>query len=269
MTLLVEATGPQALLQDGGRIGYAHLGVPRAGAFDKRSWHLANRLLGNSEDLPVVEALGGGFTARAQHHCTIAVTGAHGDVVVGGIGHAVNQPLHLRPGDKLQLSTPRLGLRYYVAIGGGFQARSVLGSVSRDTLGHLGPEVGDVLTAGPRAGRPTVDHTPPRTFSDVIEVRPGPDLPVHPLLDQQWDLDPQSNRIGVRLSGTPIPSPAASLPSRPMILGAVQLPPNGLPIILGPDHPTTGGYPVIAIVTARSMDDVAQWAGGPRRFRLA
>jgi allophanate hydrolase subunit 2 len=54
-----------------------------------------------------------------------------------------------------------------------------------------------------------------------------------------------------------------------MVLGAVQLPPNGLPIILGPDHPTTGGYPLIAIVTADSMDHVAQWAGGPRRFRLA
>lgn len=73
----------------------------------------------------------------------------------------------------------------------------------------------------------------------------------------------------MRLRGSPITAPTGSLPSRPMILGAVQLPPNGRPIILGPDHPTTGGYPLIAVVTVESMDDVAQWAGGPRRFRIA
>lgn len=269
MSLLIQATGPQALLQDAGRIGYAHLGVPRAGAFDRRSWHLANRLLGNPEALPVLECLGGGFSVEAQEHCTIAVTGAHGDVVVDGTAHSVNQPLHLRPSSRVELRTPRLGLRYYVAISGGFQAEAVLGSVARDTLGRIGPEVGQTLRCGPGAGRPIIDHTPPRTFSETFDVLPGPDLAVQPLLDREWDLDPQSNRIGIRLAGTPIPAPTAGLPSRPMILGAVQLPPNGLPIILGPDHPTTGGYPVIAIVTPRSMDDVAQWAEGPRRFRLA
>ena len=83
------------------------------------------------------------------------------------------------------------------------------------------------------------------------------------------DLDPQSNRIGVRLSGSPIEAAQHTLASRPMVQGAVQLPPNGLPIILGPDHPTTGGYPVVAVVTARSMSQVAQWSGGPRHFGRA
>jgi allophanate hydrolase subunit 2 len=89
------------------------------------------------------------------------------------------------------------------------------------------------------------------------------------LVERAWELDPQSDRIGVRLIGEPLPVPVGNLPSKPMVLGAVQLPPNGLPIILGPDHPTTGGYPVIAVVTSRSMCDVAQWSGGPRRFRRA
>lgn len=269
MSLQILATGAQTLLQDRGRIGYAHLGVTRAGAFDRHSWRLANRLLGNADDLPVLECLAGGFEAIVRAHCTIAVTGAHGDVVVDGRAHAVNQPLHLRPGSHLRLDHPRLGIRYYVAVSGGWRAAPQLGSVSRDTQGGLGPELGTSLETGHAKGRPVVDHTPPRVFGDVIEVWPGPDLPIAPLLEQVWDLDPQSNRIGVRLTGQPLRAPEASLPSRPMVRGAVQLPPNGLPIILGPDHPTTGGYPVIAVVTARSMDDVAQWAGGPRHFRLA
>lgn len=269
MSLHIVSAGPQTLLQDGGRIGYAHLGVTRAGAFDRHSWHLANRLLGNAEDLPVLECLAGGFEAIAQEHCTIAVTGAHGDVIVDDRAHSVNQPLHLRPGSHLRLAHPRLGVRYYVAVSGGWRATPQLGSVSRDTQGGLGPELGSTLEIGHAKGRPVIDHTPPRVFGDTIDVRPGPDLPVGPLLEHEWDLDPQSNRIGVRLTGRPLPAPEASLPSRPMVLGAVQLPPNGLPIILGPDHPTTGGYPVIAVVTAASMNDVAQWAGGPRRFRLA
>lgn len=271
MTLLITATGPQTLIQDAGRIGYMHLGIPRAGAFDRRSWHLANRLVGNPEHLPALECLGGGLAVTAQRHCTIAVTGAHGDVVVDGRAQAVNQPLHLKPGSEVRLTHPRQGLRYYLAIAGGVQAQPQLGSVARDTLGHIGPtlQAGATLPAGPRRGQPVIDHAPLHDPAEVFEVHPGPDLPVAALLNRDWDLDPQSNRIGVRLAGNPIAAPHAGLPSRPMVLGAVQLPPNGLPIILGPDHPTTGGYPVIAVVTAASMDDVAQWAGGPRRFRLA
>lgn len=271
MTLRVLRTGPQTLIEDGGRIGYAHLGVPRAGAFDRHSWRLANRLLGNPEAAAVLECLGGGFEAQALRHVTIAVSGAHGDVLIDGRPHAVNQPLHLRPGAHVRLSTPRTGVRYYVAVSGGVHAPPVLGSMSRDTLGCLGPEVvaSEVLATGPSHATPVIDHTAPRIPSGTFRIRPGPDLRADPLLEQEWDLDPQSNRIGVRLRGSPIPAPAGGLPSRPMVLGAVQLPPNGLPIILGPDHPTTGGYPLIAVVTAESMDDVAQWAGGPRRFRLA
>lgn len=271
MTFTVVATAAQTLLQDRGRAGYAHLGVPRSGAFDRRSWHLANRLLGNAETAAALECLGGGLELRAERHTTVVVGGALGDVYVDRIAHTVNQPLHLRPGQHLRLAPPRIGLRYYVAVSGGFTATPVLGSISRDTLGGLGPvvEVGAVLVAGSSRGTPHVDHTPARQSATTFLVRPGPDLPVAALLDRDWDLDPQSDRIGVRLSGEPITAPSAILPSRPMILGAVQLPPSGLPIILGPDHPTTGGYPLIAVVTADSMDDVAQWAGGPRRFRLA
>lgn len=271
MSLLVVAIAAQTLVQDGGRQAYAHLGVPTSGAFDQGSWRLANRLVGNPDDAAVLEALGGGLVLRAQRHVTVAVCGAQGEIRVDSRSRGTNEPIALAPGRSLHLLNPIAGLRYYVAASGGFALRTVLGSQSTDILGRLGPRIqpGDVLPVGPRRGHPLVDHVPARRLTETLMVTAGPDLDVEPLLHCAWDLDPQSNRIGVRLTGEPLPAPTASLPSKPMVRGAVQLPPNGLPIILGPDHPTTGGYPVIAVVTPESMDDVAQWSGGTRRFHLA
>ena len=269
--MIVRALGAQTLVQDAGRHGYGHLGVPTAGAFDQRSWRLGNRLVGNPEECASLECLGGGLVLEATGHVTVAVTGAEGPAAVAGRVRSTDEPLHVAPGDRLTLGTPRRGLRYYVAVAGGWAVRHSLGSRSTDTLGHLGPslKVGDQLPVGPHRGGPLVDHAPQRPAQLIFEVTPGPDLPLAPLLDREWDLDPQSNRVGVRLTGTPLHALRTGLPSRPMVLGAVQVPPNGLPIILGPDHPTTGGYPVIAVVTARSMSDAAQWSGGPRLFRRA
>lgn len=271
MSLLVVRTAAQTLVQDGGRHGYAHLGVPTSGAFDQRAWRLANRLVGNDESAAAVEALGGGMVIRAQRYVTVAVCGAQGEVRVDERLRSTHEPLALAPGQCLAIGRPESGLRFYLAVSGGLALPEVLGSQSRDTLGGLGPRIqaGDLLPVRPRHGHPLVDHVPSRPTAQEFLVTPGPDLEVEPLLAGLWDLDPQSNRIGIRLTGKTIKAPTANLPSRPMVRGAVQLPPNGLPIILGPDHPTTGGYPVIAVVTADSMDDVAQWSGGPRRFRLA
>jgi len=274
--ITILAAGPQTLVQDGGRRGYAHLGVPRSGAFDTGAWRLANRLVGNVDGAAALEVLGGGLTVEASCHVTVAVTGAQGHVDVDGRHAGTHTPLHLAPGARLHLGQARTGIRYYLAVSGGLSTPPVLGSRSHDTLGHLGPPVlgeGDVLPIGAeRLGHPVVDHAAVAQPAQTFAVLPGPDGHAHlldQLVDRTWDLDPQSDRIGVRLRGTPLHSDATSLPSKPMVLGAVQLPPNGLPIILGPDHPTTGGYPVIAVVTAHSMCDVAQWSGGPRTFRRA
>jgi biotin-dependent carboxylase-like uncharacterized protein len=268
--------GTLTLIEDAGRIGYAHLGVPRAGAFDPGSWRLANRLVGNPENNAALENLGGGLTFKALRPLTVAVTGAVGTVWIDGRGHMTNTVIHVERGASVTLGPAREGIRYYVAVGGGIDAEPVLGSRSYDTLGRLGPaplSSSDVLYTGasPRTD-PVVDHAPVPDETTVFAVMPGPNTTEHlleQLLSRPWDLDPQSNRVGVRLSGPPIQTQSHTLPSRPMVQGAVQLPPNGLPIILGPDHPTTGGYPVIAVVTARSMSRVAQWSGGPRHFRRA
>ena len=272
----IVAAGPQTLLQDGGRRGYAHLGVPRAGAFDTKAWQLANRLVGNAPDAASLEILGGGVEVEAIGHVTIAVTGAQGPLHIDGRNVGTHTPLHVAPGDHLHLGTAHTGIRYYLAVSGGLSTPPVLGSRSHDTLGRLGPPVvreGDVLPTGAqRVGHPLVDHVAAVLPSATFAVLPGPDGTdrlLDELTEHIWELDPQSDRIGIRLRGTPLDTRADTLPSKPMVRGAVQLPPNGLPIILGPDHPTTGGYPVIAVVTSRSMCDVAQWSGGPRRFRRA
>jgi len=272
----IIAAGPQTLVQDSGRRGYAHLGVPRAGAFDTRAWQLANRLVGNATEAASLEILGGGVEVEAMGHLTIAVTGAQGPVDIDGRSAGTHTPLHVAPGSRLRLGAAHTGIRYYLAVSGGISTPAVLGSRSHDTLGRLGPPVvriGDVLPTGAqRVGHPLVDHVAAVPPAETFAVLPGPDG-TDQLLDELteliWELDPQSDRIGIRLRGAPLDTRADTLPSKPMVRGAVQLPPNGLPIILGPDHPTTGGYPVIAVVTSRSMCDVAQWSGGPRRFRRA
>ena len=274
--LRVVSTGTQTLVQDAGRRGYAHLGVPRAGAVDTRAWRLANRLVGNTEEAAALETLGGGLVLEALGHVTVAVTGAQGEIDIDTRSAGAHTPLHLRPGSRLRLGLPHTGIRYCLAVSGGLSTPAVLGSRAHDTLGRLGPpaiETDQILDTGAaRVGHPQVDHVPAIDPSHTFLVLPGPDgdeRVLAQLVEGSWDLDPQSDRIGVRLQGRPLRTGTHSLPSKPMVLGAVQLPPNGLPIILGPDHPTTGGYPVIAVVTSASMCDVAQWSGGPRRFRRA
>lgn len=268
----VISPGPLTVMQDAGRVGYAHLGVPRSGAFDERSWKLANRLVGNRQSAAALEALGGGLELQVQQRLTMAVTGAQGDVLVDGRVHGTNMPIHASAGAHIRLGPPRHAIRYYLAVSGGFDVRAVLGSRSYDTLGRIGPPplaAGQVLEVGEPSAYPHVDHAPVTQDREAFDISPGPDATstlLDLLLAQHWDLDPQSNRIGVRLRGRPLPVPPSSLPSKPMVLGAVQIPPNGLPIILGPDHPTTGGYPVVAVVSRKSMNDVAQWSSGTRRF---
>lgn len=270
--IVIEDPGALTLIEDAGRFGYAHLGVPRAGAFDRRSWMLANRLVGNPAEAAALETLGGGLTVRFTRACTLAVTGARGPVALAGQPVDTNTVLHAKPGSLLRIGPARTGIRYYLAVGGAVIADEVLGSRSYDTLGRIGPRplrAGDQVRIGHTHTHPVVGHAPvadPRQVFDVVAGPDADDESLRALCERTWDLDPQSNRIGVRLAGEPIVTTGLGVPSKPMVLGAVQLPPNGLPIILGPDHPTTGGYPVIAVVTQPSMDDVAQWSGGPRFF---
>ena len=205
--MIVRALGAQTLVQDAGRHGYAHLGVPTAGAFDQFSWRLGNRLVGNPDECASLECLGGGLApgsdARTSRWPSPALQAPW---LWLDRSRSTDEPLHVAPGDRLTLGTPRSGLRYYVAIAGGWTVEPTLWLAVEDTLGQLGPTVriGDHLSIGPRRGGVTVDHAPPRPGRLRFDVTPGPDLDLAPLLEREWDLDPQSNRIGVRLTGDPI-----------------------------------------------------------------
>ena len=146
----ILAPGPLATVQDLGRAGWAALGVPRSGAFDRASAALANRLVGNDVTAAVVEVTFGGLIVRARSAVTVAVTGA---VCPGPDWGAA---IDLAPGRELRFGVPAHGLRSYLAVRGGVEATCVLGSRSTDLLSGLGPAplaAGDRLAVGvpPRA----------------------------------------------------------------------------------------------------------------------
>ena len=271
-SLEILATGPLALLEDLGRPGLAHLGVTRSGAADRRSHTLANRLVANPPDRATVEVTLGGFSARVRGgDVTIAVTGADVDPSADGIPFGLNSVHHVPDGGVVTLGTPRAGVRSYLAVRGGIDVEPVLGSMSHDVLSAIGPpplSPGDVLTIGEHGAEfPEVEQAPvAATDGGVVEllVVPGPrdDWFADPdaLVRTDWVASDRSDRVGMRLSGNPIEHrrPDRQLPSEGANRGAIQVPPNGLPVIFGPDHPVTGGYPVIGVVVDRDVDRVAQ-----------
>lgn len=280
MSLHVLATGPLTLVQDRGRSGLAHLGVPRAGALDLPAAALANRLVGNDADAAVLEVVLGGLELRAEVACWVAVTGAPAPLEVAGVARGHGRAERLPAGATLRLGRPRTGVRTYLAVAGGIAVDPVLGSRSTDTLAWLGPPA---VRPGVRLplGRP---HAVPRPLDMPPAHRPGP-LRVTPgpradwfasdaldvLCGSTYVVEADSNRVGLRLDGpAPARVRAGELPSEGMVLGAVQVPPSGRPVVFLADHPPTGGYPVLAVVHPDDLWRCAQLRPGERvRFSLA
>lgn len=271
--------GPLATVQDLGRPGFAHLGVPGSGAADRSSLGLANRLVGNPEHAAGLEITFGGATLRLSEHAWISVTGAPLSVHVDGRPEGMNAPRYVPAGGVVELGTPTRGLRTYLAVRGGIAVEPVLGSRSTDLLSGLGPPVlsaGDRLPIGiPAEPRDDirVDCAPVASLPELPELRvvPGPregwftEDALTTLTSGPYEVTPQSNRVGVRLEGPPPRrGRAGELPSEGMVTGAVQVPPDGRPIIFLPDHPTTGGYPVIAVVMSADLPLAAQLRPGQR-----
>ncbi|MGV9361531.1 5-oxoprolinase subunit C family protein [Amycolatopsis sp. NPDC003731] len=277
-SLEVLDPGRYALVEDLGRPGYAHLGVAPSGALDQVSLRLANRLVGNAEDAAGIEALFGGLSVRFTAAVTAAVTGPAVDVRIDGRPAGSHAPLAIRAGQTLTLGTPSAGLRCYLAVSGGVAVEPVLGSRSRDVLSGIGPSPlsrGDVLplgTPGIPAGADVV--VPVRAPGElVVPVTLGPrdDWFADPAggLSAGWTVTAESNRVGLRLDGTPLRRAVdGELPSEGVVTGAIQVPPSGLPVVFLADHPTTGGYPVAAVVKTAALSALAQARPGTRiRFR--
>ena len=270
-TWTVLDAGPLTTVQDAGRPGLAHLGVPRSGFLDAPAARLANRLVGNKPGSALLETTLGGVTLRADEAVTVAVTGAEADVSVAGQAVAWGEPVSVPAGAVLRVAPARSGVRSYVAVSGGVVVDPVLGSRSTDTLSGLGPTPladGDVLPIGPgRQPRPADAPRWPRA-GGLLRVTSGPradwvDGGVRRLADGTWTVAADSNRVALRLTGVALGRAVdGELPSEGLVLGAVQVPPDGQPLVFLADHPTTGGYPVVAVVHPDDLWQCAQLRPG-------
>lgn len=294
--------GAQSLIQDLGRRGFGPLGVSAAGALDRASLRRANRLVGNAPSAAAIESVNGGLTVEAVGDQVIAVAGAPSTLTIQSPSRVESEesddgdrpgamrtvpmatPFALLDGEVLTLGAPESGFRNYVGIRGGVDVPEVLGSRSADTMSGIGPGplmAGQELPVGEdtvstAVGEPELQPKFPGAGVTVLDVVPGPRADwfepeaLDSLCDQEWLVTPQSNRVGMRLDGTPLKrTREGELPSEGTMAGALQIPPAGLPVLFLADHPITGGYPVIGVVRDEHLDLAAQVPiGGKIRFRL-
>jgi KipI family sensor histidine kinase inhibitor len=279
-----------AFYQDLGREGMAGQGIPCSGAMDRASLIAANRSVGNDRNAAVIEITSGGFSARAERALTLAVTGADGELSLDTargekLRPAYGQAIALDAGDVLSIAHAKSGARAYLALRGGFVAEEVLGSVARDTLAKVGPapvKAGDALEMGDAPVRAVADYAAKATALPVrdevvtLNVHLGPrtdwfsETGLQTFLTQEWEVSQEADRVGIRLRGeTAIDfAMTGELPSEATVLGALQVPRSGHPVLFLADHPLTGGYPVIAVVAADQLDLAGQIPIGARlRFR--
>jgi biotin-dependent carboxylase-like uncharacterized protein len=275
--ITVTRPGPLTTVQDLGRPGYAHLGVPRSGALDVPALRRANALVGNPAEAAGLETTLMGCTLRFTAAARVAVTGA--TAVVRLDKTPVDGVIDVPAGSVLDIGRATRGVRSYLAVAGGIDVEPVLGSRSTDTLSGLGPAklaggmtlpIGHTALATPSTSLAT--PSPADDQGDELElgVRLGPRddwFDSAGLFVTPYSISPMSNRIGCRLAGSALTrTQRGELPSEGVVLGAVQVPADGQPLIFLADHPTTGGYPVIGVV-----DDVTPLAqarpGTTVRFR--
>lgn len=253
----VVDSGLLTTVQDAGRPGLGHIGVPPSGAVDRYAYELGNLLVGNRPGTASLEATLIGPRLRFDAPTVVALTGACKPRLVQveelDVGRAVD------------------GARIYVSVRGGIDVPPVLGSRSTDLLSGLGPaplRAGDVLAVG-SATAPTNAELVVAARRTTLRVIPGPREDrfaagaLETLCSTEWRVTPSSNRVGVRLDGAELAwATRDELLSEGLVTGSLQVPSGGKPILLLNDHPTTGGYPVIAVVHSEDLPHAGQLAPG-------
>lgn len=280
----VTHPGLMAQLQDGGRTGFQHVGLTTGGALDEHAFQWANHLLQNRWDAPVIEVSFGGLKLQSQVDCLIAVTGADLGLKINDQPAATWEILAIRAGDRIEFGYPKNGTRAYLAVKGGFKIKPSFGSVAtvqRDTMGGL-DGMGSLLGFGDQLPCAEADHRRDAKLHKLIGKRVSssylPDynepLTLRVVLGYQQHLFPSealtrffsepyqistdSDRMGVRLKGAPIKALVDGIPSEGISLGAIQVPPDGQPIILMRDRQTIGGYPKLGSVYPPDTGQLAQ-----------
>lgn len=275
-------------LQDGGRREYEHLGVTSGGPMDAMAANWANRLLDNPAGSTVIEITAGGLELEVQTQTMVAVTGGDLNLTINDTPQVPWRSLWVRPGDCLRFASPRLGFRAYLAVQGGFQVKPVLNStaaVMRDQLGGLQGngkplQEGDLLSVAAMTEEGVSRQLPQRFMPDysgplTLHLIPGYQQ-LHfsrsawqQLLQPSFKLDTRSDRMGARVVGEAVQSPALELWSQAISYGAVQIPPDGQPIIMLNDRQTLGGYPVVGNILPLDLFNLAQRQPGTEiRFKV-
>jgi KipI family sensor histidine kinase inhibitor len=282
VALKVLASPMPALFQDLGRFGQTGQGVSSSGALDLGALKAANRIAGNPVDFACLEITLGGFSFEITGRAVLGITGAPCPILIRDTSGRVQtaetyQPISLEPGDIVTLGQAPKGMRSYLAIRGGFAVKPVLGSASTDTLAIVGPDpvsAGTVLTIETETKGlmpvslneiPAFYH-PASGETVILDVIMGPrsdwftETGIASISQQLWTMTPQSNRVGIRLSGlVPLErKDKAELPSEGTATGAIQVPHSGQPVLFLADHPLTGGYPVIGTVAEYHLDLAGQ-----------
>lgn len=280
MSLLVRQIGAGATMQDAGRPGWRKFGVPPGGAFDRESLMLANALLGQQAGSPALELVVMGATFDVLEQCRVALVGARAPVKCASVSLPSNGVVQLYPGDSLSIGVMTGAARLYVACSAQLESHSILGSCSGQEV-RVGNIIGDVeayqrwqdhLAKGnveePRP--PSQVHAladPPYSlFRGAIRILPGPQAALFDLgklTSEMFVATPQCDRVGLRLDGPTIGQPP-ELTSEPACLGAIQVTPSGMLLILGPEGPTIGGYPKVAVVIDADLDRLAQIIPGQK-----
>lgn len=305
--LEVVDPGFLTLVEDSGRVGVAAIGVPTAGAADPDAFRLANRLVGNDDDAacleitavgPVLRCSDDTFAALIVDDHGIGVTRAaqpepRADIRLDGVPVPSNAVVPVAAGQTIAVGAVHEALRAYLAFAGGLRLPPVLGSMSSDVLTGIGPgplRAGDCIGLGrperPHGrlvaslggsdgpGRPTAPGLRvPRVVRVIAGPHEFPPTEVAALVGRVWSVGTDSNRIGLRLAPlgaeNGLVPPSTGVPSCGMVTGAVQVPPDGRPIVLMPDHATVGGYPVIACVISADLGVLGQLRAGDHvRFAI-
>ena len=271
----VLRAGLQDLIMDSGRPGFRYQGVPEGGAADAAALILANRLVGNPDHAACLELLLHGPTLRFPRGGRVALAGANMQVRINGTEAPRGRALEIPPGSELEVGQAATGLRAYLAVSGGVEVPLLLGSRSTFLPGGFGGWQGRALRAGDllplgAAGAPRKGLLSAADRGGALRILPGPqlagfaDAALKTLARSEFSVSPDASRLGLRLIGASLEYAGGELASQAVLPGAVQVPPDGQPIILGWDGPVTGGYPVIAGIIAADMPRLAQLRPGDK-----
>lgn len=283
----VLRAGAYTTVQDRGRRGHQRDGVPVGGAMDVTACRLANALVANSADAAVLEATLRGPTLAFDEDAWVAVTGADMDARIDDRRIATWWAAPVQAGQVLSLDISRAGCRSYIAVRGGIDVPHVLGSRSTYARAGFGGVDGRPLQRGD-ALRIVPSNVPGARLSrgidirhldlqrDVVRIVEGPHLErldrqsCKAFLDEPFTMEPDSDRMGLRLKGPRLSFRAPQEPlSAGVTMGTLQLPPSGNPIVLMADRQTIGGYPRLGDAAAVDLPVLAQLRPGEAiRFSL-